>query len=264
MSGWTGLLSAALLVSQPGLAPEQVSAEHQPSKLDSLLAVENYVALGRTISTVSRQSDLRSDLDWLKLQMMDGRSAFLTMLYSRLLWVAATGLPDAEKSKLRQTAAMTTLYAYAAIAVDGSRCGDRSAPSRRLDQLMLWNPDIWPFIGSLPAIDREQVLEVAVALEKHTAAKRDLSGDIEFLCRAGLEEMDYNLKHGSSREVPTPPGSIGRTIELSGDGKYKPSLRDEQEWRPEAAKLRSSLHSSLSQLVAAAGGVPITAASPGK
>lgn len=257
MIGW---ISAALLATtQPAGPPQEVSADHQPARLDALLAAEDYVTLGRTIREVSRQPDLRSDLDWLRARMLEGRSAFVTMLYSRLLWAAAGGLPEYERGQMRQTAAMTTLYAYGAIRIDGTRCGDRSAPMRRAEQLMGWNPEIWPFLAALPPREREQVLMVAVAIEARTAARRDAAGDTAFLCRGGLEETQYNLAHGSARQVPTPPGGIGTTIELSGDGRYRPSETPETERRGRAAELRAALAADLADFAAsatAAGAVP--------
>ncbi|HEV2817398.1 MAG TPA: hypothetical protein VGW40_09300 [Allosphingosinicella sp.] len=254
MIGWmsAALVAAAAVQDAPAAAPQPVSAEHQPARLDALLAAKDYSTLGRTIQQVSRQPDLVSDLDWLRARMLEGNSAFVTMLYSRLLWVAAGGLPETERDLMRQTAAMTTLYAHAAIEIDGARCGDPSAPSRRAEQLMTWNPEIWPFLRALPAETREQAVAIAVAIEARTAARRDAAGDVDFLCRYGLEETRYNLEHGTSREVPTPPGGIGTTIELTGDGGYRPSERPESERRARAAELRAALPANLAALAGAA------------
>jgi hypothetical protein len=229
-----------------------VSADHQPAALDRLLAAHDYNTLGARIAGVRRQADLTSDLDWLKARMLEGNSAFVTMLYSRLLWVAAGGLPEEPKSQLGQTALMAAFYALAAIRVDGSRCGDRSAPGHRADQLMMeWNPEIWRFAATLTPAQRETILKVAVGIEAKTAARRDAVGDVDFLCRAGMEEMSYNLQHGTQKEAPPAPGQIGRTIVLTGDGKYVPSQRPEAEWRKDAAAARAALPAELGQLMAA-------------
>src|SRR3954470_17430970 len=146
------LALVAAPVAAPTLHPDDsvVSADHQPAALDRLLAAHDYNSLGARIAGVRRQADLVSDLDWLKARMLEGNSAFVTMLYSRLLWVATEGLPDAPKSELRQTALMAAFYALAAIQIDGTRCGDRSAPGHRADQLMMeWNPQIWRFAATL-------------------------------------------------------------------------------------------------------------------
>jgi hypothetical protein len=250
------LIAAAAMAPAPGpaaapapLAEEAVSPAHQPAELDRLLAAKDYVTLGRTIRDVSRQADLRSDLDWLQARMIEGNSAFVSMLYSRLLWNAATGLPEDVKRPLRQTAVMATLYALAQIEVDGTRCGDGSAPAHRVDQLMAWNPEIWPFAAALAPAERDMIVKVAIQIEARTAARREAAGDVAFLCRAGLEETQYNLAHGTQREVPSPSG-IGRTIELAGDGKYVPSQRPEADWRRDSAAARAKLAAGLTQLLA--------------
>lgn len=241
---------AALVQVSSSLVAGQVSPSHQPAALDALLAAKDYKKLGVTIQSVSRPEDLRSDLDWLKDKMMSGETAWATMLYARLLWAASEHYPSATQTQLKQTAAMATLYAYAAIQIDGARCGDRTAPAHRLQQLMAWNPEIWPFIASLPETDRSIVVKLVPLLERHTAVRRDQHGDVEFLCRSGLEETSYNLQHGGSREVAARPGQIGRQIELYGDGKYKPTERPLAEWKAEAERRRAALPADLAAQVA--------------
>jgi hypothetical protein len=67
-----------------------------------------------------------------------------------------------------------------------------------------------------------------------------------------MEEMSYNMTHGTMREVEAKPGQIGRQIVVDGDGKYRPSVREQKAWQPEAEAARSSLRARLVQLVAAA------------
>ncbi|MBV9930483.1 MAG: hypothetical protein JO013_06025 [Alphaproteobacteria bacterium] len=249
------LLAAAAGQAAPPAAQApndaMVSADHQPAALDRLLAARDYEALGARVAGVRRQADLMADLNWLKARMMEGNGAFVTMLYARLLWVGAEGLPDEPRSQLRQTALMASFYALAAIAVDGARCGDRSAPEHRIAQLMNeWNPTVWPFAATLTGAQRETIVKVALALEARTAARRDAAGDVDFVCRAGMEETSYNLQHGTQKEVPTAPGRIGRTIVLVGDGKYVPSQRPEAEWRKDVAAVRARLPEQLARLMA--------------
>ena len=238
---------AALLQTASAPVQGQVSPDHQPATLDAMLAAKDYRKLGDTIRSVSRQEDLRSDLDWLKDKMMSGESAWISMLYARLLWAASEGLPAGAQSQLRQTAAMATLYAFAAIQIDGTRCGDRTAPANRFQQLMGWNKDVWPFIASLSEPERATMLKLVPLIESRTAAKRDQQGDVEFLCRAGMEETAYNLKNGTAVEAPPVPGQFGRNVVLSGDGKYKPSERAESEWKPDAEKYRAALPQALAK-----------------
>lgn len=245
------LLALAALFQSP---PNQPVAVPPPitrtATLDTALASKDYGKLVATVRSGASQDDLRTDLDWLKAKMMAGETAFVTMLYARLLWSATEGMPPEQASPLRQTAGMAMLYAQAAIQIDGARCGDRSAPSHRLTQLASWIPGMWTFIGSLSEQDRAVMLALVPRLEQRTAASRDQRGDVDFLCRSGLEETTYNLKHGKAREVPAKPGQIGRQIELSGDGKYQPSVRPEAEWKVEAEKLRASLPERLAAQLA--------------
>jgi hypothetical protein len=239
------------------IAAAQVSPEHAPAVLDALLAARDYKTLGERIRDVSRQPDLVSDLDWLKNRTLEGNTAFVTMLYSRLLWTAAGGLPEESQRGWRMTAAMMTLYTQAAISIDGQRCGDRSAPAHRGQQLLGWNREIWPFLASLSVEERQTLVRVATAIEGKTAARRDGRGDVDFLCRAGMEETQYNLTHGTAREEPPAPGMIGRQVVLEGDGKYKPSERPEAEWRADAARMRATLTTGLTAMTdAIVGAVP--------
>jgi hypothetical protein len=244
----------------PALTEMQVSPEHEPAALDALLAARDYSKLGQRIAGVRRQADLRSDLDWLKARMLEGNSAWIAMLYSRLLWVGASGLPEEHRRNLRQTAVMAAVYAMAAITVDGTRCGDRSAPAHRREQLMMeWNPEIWRFAATLTPEERDTIAALAVKIEQRTAARRDSIGDVDFLCRAGMEETAYNLRHGTQKEDPPKPGQIGRRIVLTGDGRYVPSQRPEAEWRKDAAAARTALPAQLAQLLnglAAPAGAP--------
>ena len=244
---------AAVASFQPASAqqaPTPQAPSPQIARLDGLLAAKDYKQLGEIIGNVSTQDELWTDLGWLKDRMMGGESAFVTMLYARLLWNASLHLPAAEQHNLKQTAAMATLYAYSAIQIDGTRCGDRTAPAHRMQQLMGWNPDVWRFLAGLTEAERATVLMLVPLLESRTAAKRDAQGDVEFLCRAGMEETSYNLTHGSAREVPALPGQIGRQIQLSGDGKYKPSERPEAERVPDVLKRRAELPKVLAEQVA--------------
>ncbi|HEY0026375.1 MAG TPA: hypothetical protein VGC35_00740 [Allosphingosinicella sp.] len=254
MAFWTitaALAASAAQAPPPPMLPVpdmEVSPEHAPAALDALLAARDYMTLGKRIGEVSRQPDLVSDLAWLRDRTLEGNSAFVAMLYSRLLWTAAGGLPEEPQRDWRQTAATMTLYAQAAIMVDGQRCGDRSAPANRSQQLLGWNREIWPFIGSLGAEERQRLVDLAVLLEARTAARRDAAGDVDFLCRGGMEEIQYNLVHGTSREEAPRPGVFGRQIVLEGDGKYKPSERPQAEWSGGAAKVRPTLSAGLAAM----------------
>jgi len=240
------LVAALLAVSIPASA--QVAPAHQPAALDALLAAKDYRALTTTIRSGSTQEEVKSDLDWLRAKLMSGESAIVSMLYARLLWDSSGELPAEPKSKLRQTAAFAILYAFATIQIDGARCGDQTAPGHRTAQLVEMIPDLQAFVAGLSKEERNAIVAAVVEIEQFTAARRDQQGDVTLLCSGGMEEIAYNLDHGSTREMPEKPGGF-RHIEVSGDGKYKPSERPEAEWKPEAARERAKLPESIAKLV---------------
>jgi hypothetical protein len=231
--------------------PPAAQGKDRAERLSALLAAQDHSALGRMIGEPATEADVASDLDWLKERMLEGNSAWIAMLYAKMLWSLSDRSPPEVAGEVRQTAVMAILYAHAAIGVDGARCGDRSAPSHRLDQLMGWEPGIWSFLREMTPAHRQRAVDLAVLIENRTRARRDSRGDVEFLCRAGMEEMSYNMTHGAMREVEPSPGQIGRQIVVDGDGKYRPSVREEKTWRPEAEAARAGLRSRLMQLVAA-------------
>jgi hypothetical protein len=149
-----GLVSALVAAASPaaGQAPKPSLAEpgaERAARLSALLAAEDYMTLGRMIREPITEADVRIDLDWLKDRLLEGNSAWIAMLYAKLLWSVSDRSPPEAAGGLRQTAVMASLYAYAAIGIDGARCGDRSAPSNRLDQLMGWEGRIWPFLTEM-------------------------------------------------------------------------------------------------------------------
>jgi hypothetical protein len=241
------IVAAALAFAVPATA--EVSPAHQPAALDALLSAKDYRALTATIRSGSTQEDVKSDLDWLRAKLVDGESALVSMLYARMLWDSAAELP-AQNSGRRKTAAFAILYAYATIQIDGVRCDDATAPSRRIDQLVMMIPELRLFFAALSEADRAAIAERVVEIEQSTAQRRDQQGDVKFLCSGGMDEMAYNLEHGSSREMPANPDGWKR-IEVIGDGSYKPSERPEAEWKAEAARQRASLPAKIAEVIAA-------------
>jgi len=116
---------------------------------------------------------------------------------------------------------------------------------------MMAGREMLQFLAAQPQEKKDEAVAIAVGIESRTAAVRDSTGDINFVCRFGLEETTYNLKHGTATERPARPGEIGRQIELKGDGKYVPSTVPEAVWRPQAQKAREALPGDLAKLVSA-------------
>lgn len=247
------IVAAALAYAAPATA--QVLPADRPAALDALLAAKDYHALTATIRNGSTQEKLKSDLDWLRAKLVSGESALVSMLYARLLWDSSSEFPAQPKKGFRQTASFAILYAYATIQIDGSRCGDPSAPSRRADQLVMMIPEFRPFFAALSEAERAAIGDRVVEIEQSTAERRDQQGDVKFLCSGGMEEMAYNLENGSSRELPATSDGWKR-IEVTGNGTYKPSERPEAEWKAEAARQRAALPATIAEAIAALSAEP--------
>jgi hypothetical protein len=76
------MIAAALAAAQAG-AETRVSPNHDPARLDRLLAESDFDALGRTVMNPEAVADVSSDLMWLKARMMEGSSAYVSLLYAR-------------------------------------------------------------------------------------------------------------------------------------------------------------------------------------
>lgn len=240
------LLPVTTQASQAQQLP--LSKDHDPANLTRLLETTDYLTLGKIVSSPQTKADLHSDLDWLQKRMIEGNSAFIAMLYARNLWNLSARLPQEQSDQLRETAVLATLYAWAAITVDGIRCGDRSAPGNRATQLATWIPEISTHLDRMPLERRKMAVEGALLTEQRTAARRDARGDVAFLCVGGMEEMTYNLQHGTTKEARQKPGQIGRNIQVLGDGTYRPSVTEEKIWKPKAEAARAGLRTNLEKL----------------
>lgn len=246
------LLAMAMTVQAPAPIPAPTPPDaaaplssNLAAELDRLLQAKDYKPLGEKIASISTMDEAKPALDWLQAKMMEGNSAFITMLYSRLLWNYAALLPDKDAKGQKQTSAMTMLYALAAISIDGKRCGDVSGPGHRLEQLVTLETDIPLFFMTLSGEEAQQLVDMAIALETTTNERRTrLATSISY---AGA--VTYNLEHGSSREIPSQPGAVGRTVELSGDGNYRPSEKPEAEWRAVAEQERAAMPTTLREFV---------------
>ncbi len=220
------------------------------AKLDAALAAQDYERLSDVmLDRAQSPADSMAALDWAKSRWMAGSSAAVPFVYSRLLWSMAEGSSDPRAAGLKQTAVAALLYVIGTTAIDGARCGDRSAPADRRLRIISAGRDLLAHGAQLPANEREQVTFVATAIEQRTAAVRDQRGDAQFLCRYGMEEIMHNLRNGTAKERAARLGELGRQIELTGDGKYSPSTRPEVIWRPEAEKARTALSADLTALL---------------
>lgn len=239
------LMSAAAATAQ--------SPSGHVAKLDAALAAQDYKRLSDImLAPAQAPQDSVAALDWAKDRWLAGSSAAVPFVYSRLLWSMAGGSTDPRADGLKQTAVAALLYVIGTTAIDGTRCGDRSAPADRRLRIMSAGRDVLAFGAQMSPNAREQAVFVATAIERKTAAVRSTQGDAQFLCRYGIEETTHNLRNGTAKARAPKPGEFGRQVELTGDGKYVPSVRPEAIWRPEAEKARATLSTELTALLGAA------------
>lgn len=240
-------LAFALGAASPPATPPAPKNEPVRAELDGLLQKKDYVELQKRVLEPRTHEELSAFLDWGRDRWLEGNSAAVPFIQSRLLWSVASSNP--RLADLKMTAASALLYVLVVVRIDGARCGDRTAPNDRFFKIAHAGRELLAFAAAASPDDREQMISLAELAERKTALVRDEKGDVDFVCRYGLEETTYNMTHGSAREVPEQPGQFGRQIVLSGDGNYKPSVRPEADWKPEVAKLRASLHADLEALL---------------
>jgi hypothetical protein len=241
---------ATAATSVPPLSPDVAALR---AEADALLKKRDYVGLQNRVLAPRSQTEVQAFLDWGRDRWFEGNSAAVPFVHGRLLWSAAGD--DARLAGLKDSAVGSLLYVLAVVRIDGTRCGDRTAPIDRYVKIVSAGREMLQYAATAGPEDRDQMITLAELVERRTAAVRDEKGDIDFVCRFGMEETTYNLRHGSARELPNKPGQIGRQVELSGDGNYRPSVRHDADWKPEAAKLRASMRADLEALL----GTPATA-----
>src|SRR5262249_4756044 len=134
----------------------------------------------------------------------------------------------------RVLAGMITLYTYELIAIDGAKCADRTAPDHRAEQLFQNNAPAISYMKAKPEEIKSRVVELAIALEKHTAPLRKID---DLLCRDGLEQMQAGIEAGKTHEVEA-PGRIGRTITVEAPTGYEPRFLAPEAYTPVQERVR--------------------------
>lgn len=253
MLGFFALLLAGAAAPTPAAnqalpaPPAAIDGAALQKELDNLLGKEDYTLLGKRMQNPQSSEEFKFILDWSKEKWLTGNSSIVPFIYSNILW-AVTKDAGPQGDGLKSTAAAALLYVIANVEIDGERCADRSAPGDRLLKIMGGGRPILEFVANASEEDRKRMIYIATEIARRTETVRDAKGDKNFVCRFGMAEINYNLKHGSQREVPAQPGQFGRQIILDGDGGYVPQELPETEWRPKVAKRRAEMAASLTAL----------------
>jgi hypothetical protein len=236
------------LIAAPNQQTTSPSADlPSDQELDALLLAKKWNDLGAALSRAKSPDAVVRKLDWLQSRLDVGGGSLLGFIYAKDLWdIGATQKIDDPNKDLRITAGLITLYIYELIAIDGAKCADHSAPSHRVDQLLMNNAPALGYLKAQPQELKDKVVDLAIAMEKKTAPLRKLD---DLLCRSGLEEMQAGIAAGKTREVPTPPGQVGKTVEVDPPADFAPRLLTPQSYLPDQEKARANMKATLLKLI---------------
>jgi len=145
----------------------------------------------------------------------------------------------------RTTAGMMVLYAYELILIDGAKCADPSAQSERIEQLFKIQAPVLSYLRAQPAELKAKIVDIAIALEKKTAALRN----DDVICRAGLEQMRAGIERGTQHEIQPAPGQFGKTVAVEPPPDWAPRLLSPELYQSKQDKARSEMRAMLSKLV---------------
>jgi hypothetical protein len=230
--------------SETGMVAAPLPSDEQ---LDALLAARNWDGLVTAFEGVKSDESLVRALDWLDARINSGGGFLLAFLNSRFLWdidsVPNVNNPDKDP---RFRAGLMVLYTLQLIIIDGTKCADQSAPGHRIDQLLEDYGPVIAYLKTKPAKFKAKVIDAAITLEKRTASLRK---DDDVLCRGGLEEMMAGIEAGATKEAPTPPGQVGKTIVADPPAGYAPKFVAPETYKPMQEKARSEIRSDLLKML---------------
>ncbi len=192
----------------------------------------------------SYASDFNRKLSWLKARMDNGGSFYFALLYARLLWgfYEDKKIEDPAKDP-RVTAGAVMLYVVELLQIDGARCEDRTASGARVHQVLIGDGATFAFLRQLPEEWKAKAVDTAIAIEQKTSPLRT---DDDLLCRGGLAAMQAG---GTQKEVPSRPGTIGKTIEVTPPADWSPKFVAPDVYLPKQAEARAKMRETLLTIV---------------
>ena len=245
------LVAGGVMRIEPGAAQaqQQQATAVLPSdkELDALLAAKKWNEIGAASSLGQSGEAVTRMMNWLHTRIDTGGGFFLSFLYARNLWNAGSFFKVDDPNKdLRITAALITLYAYELIVIDGAKCADKSAPSRRADQLFMYGGRALNYLKTKPEELKAKVIETAIGYEKRTEQWRK---DDDLLCRDGMEEIKAGIDAGTTHEVPSQSGHYGKTIAVETPPGFAPRFLAPEAYLPIQQRGRSEMRANLLKLI---------------
>jgi hypothetical protein len=240
-----------LLGLEPGfaqvLAPSKTASLPQNDQLDALLAARKWNDLSEALRAARDSASVGRMLDWLRARIDAGGGFMLTFVYALKLWqVGNLAKNDDPMHDLRISSGFITMYSYELIVIDGAKCGDRSAPSHRLDQLFMSNGAALAYLKGRPDDFKAKLVEGAIAMEKKTAPWRPLD---DLLCRDGLEQMQAGIKAGTTHEVPNTTGHFGKTVAVETPPGWEPRILPPEQYTAQQEEARRNMKAALLKLI---------------
>lgn len=232
------LIVLLLMPASPVLAQNRSALE---TALEQALAERRYQDFTLSLLAEKGSYNLVRTATWMRERILAGEGAFMVGVYASTLWRVAGPPPQAHS--IRETAAIMVVYLNSMILLDGLKCADRSAASERLQVVTTELRPILEFLRGLPEERRTFILDTAFRIEEQLASQRR---DDDWVCRAGLQAMISAMKRGQpAQEVPTPMGSVGKTVQVQPDPDYAPAFRERSEWEAEQTAQRPKVQAAM-------------------
>jgi hypothetical protein len=131
------VMLAGLLTNERSAAQFQQPAAVAPlppdDELDAMLAARKWNDLGAALSRARSGEPVLRMMNWLQSRIDTGGGFLVGFLFAKDLWELGNARKnDDPNADNRITAGLITLYVYELIAIDGAKCGDKTAPDHRL------------------------------------------------------------------------------------------------------------------------------------
>jgi len=232
----TGLFAAEAAPAKQPAAPQHTAQQKEfMASLDRLLAEQNYPQFMQTITKADTDETLNASLDWCKTRTLDGAGIVVPATYATLLWAMAE--VDPNDKTLRNTSSLIAMYTILAVAADGPKCADPTAPERHMNNLLQQYSRQLDEVSKLPADQMRTAIEMAINLEKRIAPKRQ---NDKYLCRYGAQEQ---------ADIAQKTGQAGKQADQRGDMDYTPQFRPREQWEPEQTAKRAVFKEFLTTLL---------------